>query len=76
MISHPHYPGWKARVGGVDAPLLRADHAFCALDLPAGTSEVELVFEPRSVAVGLAISAATAALLAVVALLAWKRRRA
>jgi hypothetical protein len=76
VISQPHYPGWKARVRGVDAPLLRADHAFCALDLPAGTSEVELVFEPRSIVVGLAISAAFAALLVAVTVLAWKRRRA
>jgi membrane protein YfhO len=42
-------PGWRATVDGEPAALLRANVAFQAVPLPAGTHRVELVYRPRSV---------------------------
>lgn len=63
VIADSYHPGWQAAVDGVDAPVLRADHAFCAVPLPAGAREVTLRYQPRSFFLGLAISIAS--------LLAW-----
>lgn len=54
--------GWRARVDGQDAPILRANIAFRAVPLPAGRHAVELVYRPRPVIHGLLISAGTAVL--------------
>jgi hypothetical protein len=59
VVSQTHYPGWVARVDGETVPLLRANVAFDALALPAGRHAVELAYEPRSFALGLALSAAS-----------------
>jgi len=56
VASQPFYPGWKALVNGVERPLLPANHALCAVELPAGANEVELVYAPRSLQRGLALS--------------------
>ena len=53
VISRAYYPGWTARVNGARQELLRADLGLSALRLPAGTSEVELRYAPRSFALGL-----------------------
>ena len=55
--------GWKAFVNGVEQPLIRANYALRALRLPAGTSEVEMRFEPRVWVVGEKVSFAASALL-------------
>ncbi len=55
--------GWKAFVNGVEQPLIRANYALRALRLPAGTSEVEMRFEPRVWVVGEKVSFMASALL-------------
>src|SRR5262249_13838114 len=30
VLAQPHYPGWKARVNGMEVELLRANYAFSA----------------------------------------------
>jgi hypothetical protein len=52
-------PGWRARVDGDEVPLLRANRVFRAVALPAGRHTVDLVYRPRSVLIGFALSAAT-----------------
>ncbi len=54
--STPWYPGWRARVNGVERPLLRANHAFGAVALDAGTADVVLEYDPWSVRVGIWLS--------------------
>jgi uncharacterized membrane protein YfhO len=49
-------------VNGLERPLLRADIAFCAVELQAGENEVELVYEPDSLRDGVWIACAAAAL--------------
>jgi hypothetical protein len=76
VLSELSYPGWRVTVDGAAAPLLEANGLLRAVALEAGTHQVELVYQPASVTIGLALSAAT--LLAVVvglALLAARRRR-
>lgn len=59
-----HFPGWRARVDGADAPLLRANYAFTAVAVPAGRARVELVYEPASFEIGRLASLACALVLA------------
>ena len=57
VVAQPHYPGWVARLDGEKVPLLRANYAFCAVELPPGEHEVELAYEPRSVKLGFSLGA-------------------
>jgi hypothetical protein len=54
-------PGWRATIDGVPAPVVRANVAFQAVAVPAGSHRVELVYRPRSVVVGLAVTLAALA---------------
>jgi hypothetical protein len=60
-----------AMVVGARVPLLRANHAFQALEVPAGQHRVELVYEDRMFHAGCVISLAACLGCAV----AWIRRR-
>jgi hypothetical protein len=62
VVAQPWYPGWHATIDGEPAPLLRANSAFLALDVPAGTHEVELTYRPASWIWGLRLAAAGLAL--------------
>lgn len=42
VIAQTWMPGWRATVGRQDTPVLRANHAFMAVAVPAGESDVEL----------------------------------
>jgi hypothetical protein len=72
VVTDTWFPGWRARLDGREAPLWRADHAFRAVWVPAGSHEVEMRFEPGSVRLGAALSALAGA--AVLALLVTRRR--
>ncbi|MFH2054458.1 MAG: YfhO family protein, partial [bacterium] len=48
FVSENYFPGWQVKVDGQPAHLLRADHTFRAVSLPAGEHEVEFSFDwPR-----------------------------
>lgn len=53
------FPGWTARVDGKDAPVLRANHFFRAVQLGAGEHRVEFIYEPVGFRDGLLICSAT-----------------
>jgi hypothetical protein len=74
VLTDTWFPGWRARVDGVEAPVLRADYAFRAVSLPPGRHEVEFTFRPRGLTVGVVITLAAAAIIAVLLLV--RRRRA
>jgi len=65
VILDPFYPGWTATVDGKPAPILRADFAFQAVPVSAGTHEIRLTYRNRWVELGAAVSAGTLALLGV-----------
>jgi hypothetical protein len=75
VLARTHFPGWKATVNGRDAPVLRANYAFCAVELPAGECEIEFHYAPDSFYRGLAISIACPVVGALLALIAWLRGR-
>jgi len=58
------YPGWKAYVDGRPATLHRANLAFRAVSVPAGRHRVAFRYEPRSVRVGLALTALAGCIIA------------
>ena len=72
VIAQSFYHPWKARVDGVTTPLWRANHAFQALQVPAGGHAVEVKYEDRNFCRGAVISATTL-LFCFIALVASKR---
>jgi len=63
VLADTWYPGWQARVDGEPTALLRANHAFRAVQLTAGEHVVEMVYRPTSVLVGAAASVAALGLI-------------
>jgi hypothetical protein len=57
VLVDAYDPGWKATVDGRDAELRRADGAFRAVAVPAGSHRVEMVYRPVSVRLGVLLSA-------------------
>jgi len=49
--------GWRASVDGKDAPILPGLYLFRAVEVPAGTHQIDMVFRPRAVSVGVWLSA-------------------
>ena len=60
VLSDAYYPGWRATLNGAATRIFPAYYAFRAVLVPAGASEVEFTYFPRSFQLGLAISVATA----------------
>lgn len=56
VLTKTFYPGWKARVNGTSAPVLRANVAYSAVPLEAGSNRVEFVYEPESFRTGAFLS--------------------
>jgi len=74
LIADTFHPGWLAYADGEELPVVRGDHAFRMLLLPAGQGTLRLVFRPTTLTLG-----AVAAVVGVMMLLAWvlfARRRA
>jgi len=46
LLADIYHPDWRATVDGAETPIRRADFAFRALYLRAGTHEVAMRFEP------------------------------
>jgi hypothetical protein len=72
VLSEAFYPGWAADVDGTPVPIVRTDYDLRGVSLPAGEHRIRFVYRPWSVAIGLAVSAATA--LALVAVWLHTRR--
>jgi hypothetical protein len=53
------YPGWKARLDGLQVEVLRANYAFRAVAVPPGTHKLEFIFAPASFYAGAAITFGT-----------------
>jgi hypothetical protein len=66
VLTDAWFPGWRASIDGREVEILRANHAFRGVVLPAGESTVEFRYAPGSFAKGLKLAAT-----ALAALLAW-----
>jgi hypothetical protein len=56
VVAQTFYHCWKATIDGTPATLWRANHAFQALQLPAGVHRVELVYRDSAFRFGVLIS--------------------
>jgi len=64
------FPGWVARVDGIEMPITCTDVMFRAVALPAGAREVTFSYEPQSVRLGLIVTVCGGALWLALAILA------
>ena len=55
-VSQTYYHNWRAYVDGKETTLLRANHAFQAVQVPAGQHHMRLVYEDRAFEIGLTVS--------------------
>jgi len=60
-LAQGYFPAWRALVDGQPEPVWRANHAFQAVEVPAGTHHVILLYEDRAFGWGLLVSALTLA---------------
>jgi hypothetical protein len=68
-------PGWSATVNGHSARVLHANYAFRAIEVPAGSSTVRLVYRPVGFVVGMWLAGLTLVGLVVAAAVVVIRRR-
>lgn len=75
VIRDANAPGWTATVDGRAVEILHADHAYRAIEVPEGSSTVELAYRPRSRRVGFFLAATTLISLGFAGILGLYRRR-
>jgi hypothetical protein len=56
VVAQTYYHNWRAYVDGRPAPLLRANHAFQAIQVPAGRHYIRLAYEDLAFQFGAAVS--------------------
>jgi uncharacterized membrane protein YfhO len=70
VLADTWFPGWRAKVDGRSAPIVRTDQLLRGVVLPAGAHTVEFTYVPWSWRIGWILSLLTAVSLAA---LAWRR---
>jgi uncharacterized membrane protein YfhO len=59
VLTDSYHPGWRVKVDGRPAPLLKANYLFRAVRLEAGTHQVEFIYSPKSFRIGVFVSLGT-----------------
>jgi hypothetical protein len=75
VLTDVHYPGWKAKVDGRDAPIERVNYLMRGVQVPAGTHRVEFTYEPASFRAGWIISLVATLGVLMAALVGWRDQR-
>jgi hypothetical protein len=77
LLSEVHYPiGWTATVDGEETPLVRVNALLMGLEVPAGSHEVSMSFEPEGWGTARGLSRAGSLVwMALLALCFWQTRR-
>ncbi|QDU14631.1 Bacterial membrane protein YfhO [Gimesia maris] len=73
VMSDIYYPGWTARTGSQDLPVLPADYSLRAIPLPAGEHQIELSYIPPGFQIGRIISITALVLLLIQLLGAFRK---
>ncbi len=63
VLTDGYYPGWTATLDGAAVPILATDVAFRGVLIPQGVHQVTFSYTPTSFAIGVAVAAASLALL-------------
>ena len=64
VLADPWHPQWRVEVDGRPAELLRVDHTFRGVRIPAGRHEVVFTYQDRALWLGAAVALATCLALA------------
>jgi len=56
VVAQTYHHNWKAEVDGARVPLLRANVAFQAVQIPAGSHKIHFFYQDRAFEIGAAIS--------------------
>ena len=76
LVSQVWYPGWEASIdGGTWQPVLRANGVWQAVQLPAGSHQVQLRFRSTAFLLGLAIALLTLVIVAVVWVFSYRQQQ-
>lgn len=75
VLAENWFPAWHARVDGEPAPVLRANHTFRAVPVPAGSHSVELFYRSGLLRGSLIASAAGLVVLLGSGAISWYRGR-
>jgi hypothetical protein len=75
VLLDSYFPGWAAKLDGKPVPILRANYAFRAVEIPQGIHTVEFQYKPISFYAGLTISLVSIVCGLLVAALNLRRRR-
>jgi len=76
VVSQSWHPAWVARADGQEVKILKANHAFQGILVPAGAKELRLTYEDNRFKIGNAVSLATLGILLFPFLPKQSRRRA
>src|SRR5262249_41822383 len=52
VLREVYYPGWKARIDGVESLIYRVNYALRGLVVPPGAHKVEFIYAPASFRIG------------------------
>ena len=70
VLSQTYYHLWRAEVDGARVPLLRANVAFQAVQVPAGKHEIKLIYRDNNLLIGAVISVFSILICAII----WRRQ--
>jgi hypothetical protein len=73
VLTDTYAQGWKATLDERDTPVYVANHAFRAVAVPAGTHQVEFVYQPRGFQAGATVTLIAIAALVLIGLVSWIR---
>src|SRR5262249_51935189 len=59
VVSEVNYPGWKARIDGVDAPIYQTDYLLRGMALPAGKHTILMEYRAPAFWKGVRVSVLT-----------------